>query len=105
MEEKPVYTIYEGSIYYYESVIIEQPAMLFDSELGVLHKIGDLTVVQEAYDRILKQDSKGILTKDMVLFTFDTNSLSKEKIAEEMNKIIGTCDYCKLFYDRLQAGV
>ena len=100
------YTVENESIYLAEDgepiFIIEEPAVLIDYHCGFIHKIGTREVVEAKHQETIKKDTFGIITKDLVLFIFDMDLWSKERVAEEMDKMLNISDYAGVFLRRLE---
>lgn len=94
-----------GTIYTESGIGIEEPSVMFDKVTGVLHKYGSRESVLSVYDKLVKADKSGLISNDLIVFTFDEFVYTKEEIMDIMNRMIDTSDYCSVFYKKLLLSV
>lgn len=65
------------------------------------HKYGDEGAVRRDFERFCEQDTTGIITKNLVLFTFDAEQFTPGEIATIVNQMIECTGYCKSWYEKM----
>lgn len=94
----------DGTIFTEDGYEISDPAVMFDTCDGVLHKYGNFNEVLSVFNAWIKADKARIISKDLMVFHFDTTAFTKEQIIEILDKMIGISGYCGVFYNKVMLG-
>lgn len=99
-----------GSIYNSDgTLIIEEPAIMFNKDAGTLHKYGSYDMVIKSYNHYIDSARKAGLSQsemfnDLIIFKFDENFFSKELTAQLVDWMIDHSGSCKTFYEYVLNG-